>query len=64
MLLKFYLFVPVGPINDEEKNTRLHDCSCHHSIPNPLKISNDNITEKFMYLETPYLPEAMRSHLI
>jgi hypothetical protein len=32
-----YLFVPVGPINDDEKNTRLYDCSYHHSIPNPLK---------------------------
>jgi hypothetical protein len=40
-----YLFVPVGPINDDEKNTRLYDCSYHHSIPNPLKINNDNITK-------------------
>ena len=49
-VVKVYLFGPVGPINDEEKNTRLYDCSCHHSIPNPLKINNDNITKKFKYL--------------
>jgi len=36
---RFYLFVPVRPINHEDEHTCLHYCTHQHSAPDPLHIN-------------------------